>query len=99
MGRWLEAEGGVELGFPNHIADAVANLKEELDDVGGEGMGVEGEGTNFGNVRAKGAVNTAALDAEDYAQVDGDPFRLDTGVAVGAPLVTLVGVTHDLEEF
>lgn len=35
-------EGGVELGFPDHVADAVTDLEEQFDDVGGEGVGVEG---------------------------------------------------------
>jgi len=33
---------GVEFGFPDHVADAVADLQEDFDDVGCEGGGVEG---------------------------------------------------------
>lgn len=39
---WFEGGRGVEFGFPDHVADAVADEEEELDDVGCEGGGVEG---------------------------------------------------------
>lgn len=42
-------------------------------------------------MRAEGAVDPAALDAHDDGEVDGDPFSLDTGPAVGAPAIALVG--------
>ena len=74
-------------------------MEEELDGVGGEGMGVEGEGADFGDVGAEGAVDAAAFNTEDDAEVNRDPFGFDARVAVGAPLVALVGVTDDLEEF
>ena len=48
---------------------------------------------------AEGAVDATAFDAEDDAEVDGDPFCLDAGAAVGAPAVALVIVADDLEEF
>lgn len=32
----------VHVGFPDHIADAIADLEEDFDDVGAEGGGVEG---------------------------------------------------------
>lgn len=35
-------EVGCEGGFPDHVADAVADEEEEFDDVGGEGGRVEG---------------------------------------------------------
>ncbi len=74
-------------------------MEEQLDNVRGEGVGVEGEGTDFGDVCAERAVDAAAFDAEDYAKIDGDPFCLDAGAAVGTPAVALVVVTDDLKEF
>ena len=32
----------VHVGFPDHVADAVADLEEDFDNVGAEGGGVEG---------------------------------------------------------
>ena len=99
LGCGFKSQGRVELGFPDHVADAVADLEEQLDGVGGEGVGVEGEGADFGNVGAEGAVDPAAFDAKDYAEVDRDPFGFYTGAAVGAPAVALVVVPDDLKEF
>ncbi len=48
---------------------------------------------------AEGAMDAAAFDAKDYAEVDGDPFGFDARAAVGAPTVALVGVADDLEQF
>ena len=31
-----------QVGFPDHVADAVADLEEDFDDVGAEGCGVKG---------------------------------------------------------
>ena len=90
--------GGREGSFPDHVADAVANQEEQLDDVGGEGGRVKGEGADFGDVRPERAVDAAAFDAEDDAEVDGDPFDFATGAAVGAPAVALVVVTDGLEQ-
>ena len=44
-------------------------------------------------------MDTAAFDTEDDAEIDGDPFCLDAGAAVGAPAVALVVVADDVEEF
>ena len=49
-------------------------------------------------MRAEGAVDAAAFDAEDYSQVDGYPFGFRFGSAVGTPSVALIVVTHYLEE-
>jgi len=88
-----------ESGLPNHVGDAVADLEESFDNVGGEGGGVEGEGADFGDVRAEGAVDAGAFDAQDYAEVDGDPFNFGFRVAVCAPAVALVVVTDYLKQF
>ena len=48
---------------------------------------------------AERAVNTAAFDAQHNAKVDRDPFSLGFGVAVSAPAIALVIVSHDLKEF
>ena len=89
--------GGGEGGFPDHVADAVADEEEQLDDVGGEGGGVEREGADFGDVRSERAVDAAAFDAKDDAEVDGDPFDFSAGAAVSAPAIALVVVPDGLE--
>ena len=67
--------GGVgKVGFPDHIGDAVADLEQAFDDVRGEGLGVESQGADFGDVSAERAVDARAFDANDDAQVDADPF-------------------------
>ena len=96
-GVGLEFVSWVELGFPDHVADAVADLEEELDDVVGEAQRVEGEGADLGDVGAEAAVDAAAFDAEDDAEVDGNPFDFGGGAAVGAPAVAGV-VAADLVE-
>lgn len=50
-------------------------------------------------MRPQRAVDAAAFDAQDDAQVDGDPFDFAAGAAVGAPAVALVVVPDRLEEF
>ena len=97
FGGGVGVGGGGEGGFPDHIADAVADEEEQLDDVGGEGGDVEGEGADFGDVGSERAVDAAAFDAKDDAEVDGDPFDFSTGAAVGAPAVALVVVADGLE--
>ena len=95
----FEIQSWVELGFPHHVADAVSDLEQQLDNVGGERVGVEGQGTDFGNVGAEGAMDATALDTQDDAEIDGDPFCFDARAAIGAPAVALVVVADDLEEF
>lgn len=45
--------GFVQNGFPNHVADPVANLAEKFDDIGSKGVDIEGERANFGYVCAQ----------------------------------------------
>lgn len=48
-------------GDPDGVGFAVAYLAEEVDEVGGEGDGVEGEGADFGDVCAEGTVEAGAF--------------------------------------
>lgn len=48
---------------------------------------------------AKRAMNAAAFNAQHDAKVDGDPFSLGFRVAVSAPAIALVVVSHYLKEF
>lgn len=48
---------------------------------------------------AKRAMNTAAFNAQHNAQVDGDPFSLGFRIAVSAPAIALVVVSHYLKKF
>ena len=59
--------GLVELRLPHHVADAVSNEEEQLNDVGGERCGVECKGPDFGYVGAEGSVDAAAFNTKDYA--------------------------------
>lgn len=90
--------GLLESGFPDHIADAIADQKESFDNVRGEGCGVESQRANLRDMCAEGAVDAAAFNAKHYAQIDGNPFGLGFGIAVGAPAVALVVVADDLKE-
>ena len=48
---------------------------------------------------AKRAVNAAAFNAQHDPQVDRDPLRFGFGVAVSAPAIALIVVSHYLKEF
>ena len=76
----------------------VTDSHKQVDNVDGEGAGVEGEGADLGHVRAKRAVDAAALDAQDGAQVNGDPVGVGARVAVGAGKVRFVAVANLLKE-
>lgn len=51
-GLWRGFLGGIKFGFPDHVADAIADLENYFDDVGGEGCGVKGQRANFGYMSA-----------------------------------------------
>lgn len=48
---------------------------------------------------SKRAVDAAAFDAEDYTKIDRDPFHFRPRTAVSTPLVALVSVVNDVQEF
>lgn len=47
---------------------------------------------------AEGSMNATTFDAENDAKVDGNPLGLDTGAAISAPTISLIGVADYLEE-
>jgi hypothetical protein len=66
----------IQCGLPDHVADAVPDLQEDLDNVVGERVDIERQRSNLGNVRSQGSVDATALDTQHNPQIDRDPFDL-----------------------
>ena len=88
----------IERGFPDHVADSVADLEKKFNDVGGERRDIKGERADLGDVSPQGTMDPTAFDAEYDTQVDRDPLGSHAGAAVGAPTIPFIGISHDLQQ-
>lgn len=84
--------------LPHHVTHPIANLQEDLNDVIGEGIDVQREGSDFGDMSTEGPMDATAFNAQDNTEVDRDPFNLRHRSTVGAPIIALVGVPNSLKQ-
>ena len=68
-GRGIWFEILVQFRFPDHIADSVANQHEQLHEVIGEDIDIQGEGPDLGNMCTKRSVNAAAFNAKQNSKI------------------------------